>query len=51
MKTKSNDRIAYLPDGSKVRIKYVENGLATCKRISGKWRGMVAVIQAERLTF
>ncbi|PYS20851.1 MAG: hypothetical protein DMF72_19445 [Acidobacteria bacterium] len=36
-------QIAYLPDGQKVRIEYVADGLATCRRIGGERDGRIAV--------
>lgn len=40
---KLEGRTAYLPDGQKVRIEYVADGLATVKRLDGPWRGEIAV--------
>ena len=37
------EQIAYLPDGTKVRIEYLVNNLATCRRLEGEWKGRVAV--------
>jgi len=44
-------RIAYLPDGQRVLIDYVEDGLATCLRIGGEWDGRIAVCMVTSLTF
>lgn len=44
-------RIAYLPDGQKVRIESVENGFATCRRIEGDRAGTVAVCAVKGLAF
>lgn len=42
-------RIAYLPDGQKVRIESVEDGYATCRRIGGEWDGRIAVCAVSSL--
>ena len=36
-------------DGQKVRVEYVSDGLATCKRIGGEWDGMIAVCEVSKL--
>ena len=48
---KLEGRIAYLPDGQKVRIEYVADGLATCKRIGGEFDGQIAVCPITSLSF
>jgi hypothetical protein len=47
---KLEGRIAYLPDGQKVRIERVSNGLATVRRVSGNRCDTIAVCAVERLT-
>lgn len=42
--------IAYLPDGQTVRIESVEDGLATCLRIDGEWKGRIAVCAVTSLS-
>lgn len=44
-------RMAYLPDGQRILIDYVEDGLATCLRIGGEWDGRIAVCMVTSLTF
>ena len=44
-------RLAYLPDGQRVLIDYVEDGLATCLRIGGERDGRIAVCMVTSLTF
>jgi hypothetical protein len=41
--------IAYLPDGQKVSIEYVAEGLATVMRLDGQWRGKIAVCAVTSL--
>lgn len=48
--TKLEGRIAYLPDGQKVRIEYVADGLATLIRLDGQWRGEIAVCHVTSLS-
>lgn len=48
---KLEGQIAYLPDGQKVRIEYVADGLATCRRIGGEWDGRIAVCAVASLRF
>ena len=40
---------AKLPDGQQVVIEEVVNGLATVRRIEGKWTGRVAVCSVSSL--
>ena len=47
---KLKGRIAYLPDGQKVRIEYVADGLATVRRTDSEWRGRIAVCAVTSLT-
>jgi hypothetical protein len=46
---KLEGRIAYLPDGQKVRIEYVADGLANVIRLDGDWRGKIAVCAVTSL--
>ena len=46
---KLEGRIAYLPDGQKVRIEYVADGLANVIRLDGQWRGEIAVCHVTSL--
>jgi hypothetical protein len=46
---KLEGRIAYLPDGQKVGIEYVADGLATVRRIGGKWHRQIAVCAVKSL--
>ena len=43
-------RIAYLPDGQKVKIESVEDGYATCRRIGGERDGQIAVCAVTSLS-
>lgn len=38
-----------LPDGQKVVIEKVEDGLATARRIDGEFEGMIVVCAIEKL--
>jgi hypothetical protein len=51
MEEKLEGRIAYLPNGQKVRIEYVADGLATCVRIGGEFNGEIAVCAVSSLRF
>jgi len=44
-------RFAYLPDGQKVWIEYVANGLATVRRVGGKFHRNQAVCPIAKLQF
>jgi hypothetical protein len=48
---KLEGRIAYLPDGQKVRIEYVSDGYATVVRIGGESDGRIAVCAIKSLRF
>jgi hypothetical protein len=42
-------RFAKLPDGQRVVIEEIENGLATVRRVDGEWEGKVAVCSISSL--
>lgn len=41
--------IAFLPDGSKIFVELIVDGLATCRRVEGRFRGQIVVIDATKL--